>query len=278
MRAERRPSPCAGAARQEPENSTDRAADRATALRIPLRPRRVVGHNESMSRWRATLSMAPERARREPGGPVSPPPGWHRWREPGRGHSPLVGPVPGLRLRHWARRATRAALASVWLAVPLLGVAPVGAVPAAQTGGVEATVVADQELNVRAGPGLGEPVIGTLAPGARVIIVAGPVPGDGWTWCQHTGGAHAGWSVCVALATAQELQNLAGAPPTPAAQAAGAPPRPAPTGASAAATPVPTAAPRPTRTPPPPPPLTPVRLPPPQRATTGAPASAPPAR
>lgn len=237
----------------------------------------MVGHNEGMSRWRAALGMAPERARRPPVGPGSPPPGPPTGCGPGRGRGVPREATPALGVWRWARGASRAVLASAWLAVPLLGVAPVGAVPAAQSG-VEATVVADQPLNVRAGPGLDEPVLGTLAPGARVTIVAGPVPGEGWTWCQHTGAAPAGWSVCEALATAQELQHLAGAPPSPAAQGGGAPTRPAPSGASAAATPAPTAAPRPTRPPPPPPPLTPVRLPPPQRATAGAPTSPPPAR
>ncbi|HZU06005.1 MAG TPA: SH3 domain-containing protein [Chloroflexota bacterium] len=160
----------------------------------------------------------------------------------------------------------RTARAAVLLAAALLPAARAGAGPGAQPAGIEATVVSDQELNVRAGPGLAQPVLTTLRPGARVLIVRGPIPADGWTWCEHTGWGGQGWSVCEALATAQELRGLlAEAPATP----PGAEPTPPP------ATPTPPRTPTPVVVRPPPlPPMTPVRLPPPRRAVAGTPGPA----
>src|SRR2546423_1787446 len=55
----------------------------------------------------------------------------------------------------------------VALALGLLWVGPAGAVPPTQLAGTEATVVADENLNVRAGPGLEQPVGATIPPGGR---------------------------------------------------------------------------------------------------------------
>src|SRR5579883_834191 len=110
------------------------------------------------------------------------------------------------------------------LVVGLLRAVPAGAVPPGQQlAGSDATVVADEDLNVRAGPGLDQPVIATIPPGSHVTIVSGPVAGDGdgtWTWCEHTGWGGQGWSVCQALHLPGEEASV-----SPAAPAATAPAR-----------------------------------------------------
>src|SRR5579875_3310022 len=165
------------------------------------------------------------------------------------------------------------------LVVGLLRAVPAGAVPPGQQlAGSDATVVADEDLNVRAGPGLDQPVIATIPPGSHVTIVSGPVAGDGdgtWTWCEHTGWGGQGWSVCQALHLPGEEASV-----SPAAPAATAPARttasstgPA-SSASAAAASVPSTPPTPTRVPPTPPPMTPVRLPAPGGSAATAPTPA----
>src|SRR4051812_37036330 len=84
-----------------------------------------------------------------------------------------------------SRRAKLLALPGL-LALALVPILPTAAAPHAQSG-TEAVIVADEDLNVRAGPGLDSPVITTLLPGSRVIILGGYIPDDGWTWCEHTG-------------------------------------------------------------------------------------------
>ncbi|HLI28262.1 MAG TPA: SH3 domain-containing protein [Chloroflexota bacterium] len=122
--------------------------------------------------------------------------------------------------------------------------------PTLPPGGIEA-VSGDLELNVRAGPGLDQPIIGTLPPGVPVRVVGGPVLADGWVWCEHESAAGRGWSVCLGL---EGAQYLSAGYPAPASAAAAAPT----TAASAAAA---GAVARPTQSPPPPPVMTPVRLP-----------------
>src|SRR5215210_6226022 len=112
-----------------------------------------------------------------------------------------------------SRWLTRVAVLAA-LAISLPGVRPAGAGPSAQLAGQEATVVADENLNVRAGPGLDQPVISRVPPGSVVTLVSGPLPGDGtWTWCEHTGWGGQGWSVCQALHTAQDVSAGVAAPP-----------------------------------------------------------------
>src|SRR3954470_10477805 len=106
----------------------------------------------------------------------------------------------GTRRNPLARRWLRRAPVLLALIVGLVWVGPASAVPPGQLAGAEATVVADENLNVRASPGLEEPVVATIPPGSHVTIVSGPVAGDGtWTWCEHTGWGGQGWSVCQAL-------------------------------------------------------------------------------
>jgi hypothetical protein len=143
-----------------------------------------------------------------------------------------------------------------------------------QAGPVEGVVVGDEELNVRAGPGLGQPIIGTLRPGMSLLIVEGPLPADGWTWCHHTGPTGEGWSVCEALRTARELGAIPGSGAGAAAPAAAGPAAAAPAGAAPVAAP-PAAPPVTVRPPPSPPPQAPVRLPPPAGSETAAAPSAP---
>jgi uncharacterized protein YraI len=150
------------------------------------------------------------------------------------------------------RRARRLSIGAV-AATTLLAVAaarglaaPTGQqLPTLPPGGIEA-VSGELELNVRAGPGLGQPIIGTLPPGVPVRVVGGPVLADGWVWCEHESAAGRGWSVCLGLEGAQYL-------------AAGYP-APASASPASAAQPASAAAP-PTQGPPPPPAMTPVRLP-----------------
>jgi hypothetical protein len=189
-----------------------------------------------------------------PANPLWPPPGTPT------ADAPVARTTSTARGRARLDRGTRRA-AAVVLFLALVPISQAGARPLPQPGGVEATVVGDEELNVRAGPGLTQPVLRTLRPGDRVTIVGGPLAGDGWTWCEHTGSGGQGWSVCVALATAREL---AAAGPAPAASVPERPPAPAEQPAAAAPTP--------TRAPPPPPPQTPVRLPPPEGTEDDAPA------
>jgi hypothetical protein len=129
----------------------------------------------------------------------------------------------------------------------LLAARPAVADPSNQTASIEA-VNGDQDLNVRAAPGLAQPIVGTLPPNASVTVIGGPVTADGWVWCELTSSVARGWSVCLALIGAQHL-------------AAG---QPAPAGGTSAGAAPPAA----TMAPPPPPPLTPVRLPLPQGAQT----------
>src|SRR5262249_56985473 len=124
---------------------------------------------------------------------------------------------------------TLAALAL--LAMALLPSQLVRAGPSLQADGFDAMVVGDQDLNVRAGPGLDQPILGSLPLGTRVTVVGGPVPGDGWTWCQHASAMGRGWSVCVALATPDGLVSGVVPPadaeaPAPGPPAAAAPPPP----------------------------------------------------
>src|SRR5690349_9351511 len=77
------------------------------------------------------------------------------------------GIVPNSWGNRWARRAP----VLVALLVGLAWVGPASAVPSGQLAGSDATVVADEDLNVRASPGLEEPVIATIPPGSHVTIV-----------------------------------------------------------------------------------------------------------
>jgi uncharacterized protein YraI len=163
-------------------------------------------------------------------------------------------------------------LALIALALGLGWVGPVGAVPPGQLAGTEATIVADENLNVRAGPGLDQPVVATIPPGSHVTIVSGPVAGDGtWTWCEHTGWGGQGWSVCQALHVPVEDASVS--PAAPATQAPARTTAPAATGGQTAAN-VPSTPPTPTRVPPTPPPMTPVALPAPRNATAAGPTPA----
>ncbi|MBX5489543.1 MAG: SH3 domain-containing protein [Chloroflexi bacterium] len=153
------------------------------------------------------------------------------------------------------RLSTGAAVAAaLWVAATVGGMAasPAQQLPTLPPGGIEA-VSGELELNVRAGPGLDQPVIGTLPPGVAVTVVGGPVLADGWVWCEHQSAAGRGWSVCLGLEGAQYLSAGIPAPTTTRAVAA------APAGGAA----------RPTQGPPPPPAMTPVRLPLPGTAAPG---------
>lgn len=69
-------------------------------------------------------------------------------------------------------------------------------------------VAANDVLNVRAGPSVSEPVIGTLAPDARGVEVIRPSHGEGWGLVNV--GGRAGWA---SLAYLQRRQNqFMGAP------------------------------------------------------------------
>jgi len=128
------------------------------------------------------------------------------------------------------------------------------AVPPAQLTDQPAIVNGDEDLNVRAGPGLDEPIVGSLAPGTEIVILSGPVAADGWNWCQHNKG---GWSVCEPLVTPQGVSVLyaaGGGGGAPAASAAAAPAPAAPAAPPAAAA-QPTAAATPNPPPRPQPPV-----------------------
>src|SRR5688572_17965405 len=163
------------------------------------------GGRRTGRRRRGRLGARPEQVRNERNvGPIRQETG--NWRASvSRRGAPAARRGPGAR---YGRALAAACL--LFAAVPST---PALASPETQGSGIEATVVADQDLNVRAGPGLDQPIVGTVRPGAQLTVVAGPVVGEGWTWCQHTGLGSAGWSVCEALATAQELQAIAARPP-----------------------------------------------------------------
>jgi hypothetical protein len=139
------------------------------------------------------------------------------------------------------RRASSLLGLSLILAALLLPVGRAGAGPAAQLSNVEAIVNGDDELNVRAGPGLDAPIVGTLLPGAHITVTAGPVQADGWNWCQHTSG---GWSVCEPLINLQGTSILVGvaAGPAPASASASVAAAPAAAPPSAPAAPASTTA------------------------------------
>jgi uncharacterized protein YraI len=148
------------------------------------------------------------------------------------------GPPATVCLALATRRRWSALLAAALLVGALLPVGRAAAVPSGQISNLEATVNGDQDLNVRAGPGLDEPIVGSLPAGSQITILSGPVAEDGWNWCQHD---HGGWSVCEPLITLQGVSVMyaggggGAAPPSGAAPVA-APAAPAPTTRPAAST------------------------------------------
>ncbi len=140
-------------------------------------------------------------------------------------------PSAAARLALAAQQRWSVLLAAALLVGILLPVGRAAAVPSGQISNLEATVNGDQDLNVRAGPGLDEPIVGSLPAGSQITILSGPVAADGWNWCQHD---HGGWSVCEPLITLQGVSVMyaggggGGAAPASGPAPAAAPAAPAP--------------------------------------------------